>query len=60
MTYEAGVLGADPFRVLLSVTVSDTGVARKAIVSGDDTERMGQRRYRRLLEAPLKPRGTRL
>ena len=49
-TYDSGALGADKFRVLLSVTVGPDGVSRKAEITGDDIARMNDPRFRAFAE----------
>ena len=53
-TYDAGALGADKFRVLLSVIVDEGGVARRAMVTGDDTGRMNDPRFRAFAERAVR------
>ena len=53
-TYDAGALGADKFRVLLTVTVDEAGVARKAIVAADDTGKMSDPRFRAFAERAVR------
>lgn len=49
-TYDSGALGADKFQVLMTVTVDEAGVARKAEVAGADIGRMNDPRFRAFAE----------
>ncbi len=53
-TYDSGALGADKIRVLLTVTVDEAGVARRAIVTGDDAGRMDDPRFRAFAERAVR------
>jgi hypothetical protein len=53
-TYDSGALGADKFRVLLSVVVDEAGVARRAVVTGDDLGRMSDPRFRAFAERAVR------
>ena len=49
-TKDAGALGIEKQRVLLTVTTDPNGVARKADVAGDDVGRMDEPRFRAFAE----------
>jgi len=53
-TKDAGALDIDKQRVLLTVTTDGTGVVRKAEVSGDDTGRLGDPRFRAFAERAIR------
>jgi outer membrane biosynthesis protein TonB len=53
-TKDAGALGIDKQRVLLTVTTDAEGVARKAEVAGDDIARMSDPRFRAFAERAIR------
>lgn len=53
-TKDAGALDIDKQRVMLTVTTDAAGVARRAVVAGDDIDRMGDPRFRAFAERALR------
>lgn len=53
-TNDAGALDIDKQRVLLTVTTDASGIARKAVVAGDDVGRMGDPRFRAFAERAIR------
>jgi neural Wiskott-Aldrich syndrome protein len=53
-TKDAGALDIDKQRVLLTVTTDANGVARIAVVAGDDVARMGDPRFRAFAERAIR------
>jgi neural Wiskott-Aldrich syndrome protein len=53
-TKDAGALDIDKMRVMLTVTTDASGVVRKAEVSGDDTGRLGDPRFRAFAERAVR------
>ena len=53
-TKDAGALDIDKQRVLLTVTTDANGVARRAVVAGDDVGRMGDPRFRAFAERAVR------
>jgi hypothetical protein len=53
-TKDAGALDIDKQRVLLTVTTDGEGVARKAVVAGDDIGRMSDPRFRAFAERAIR------
>jgi hypothetical protein len=53
-TKDAGALDIDKQRVLLTVTTDATGIARNAVVAGDDVGRMGDPRFRAFAERAIR------
>ncbi|OYV33975.1 MAG: hypothetical protein B7Z80_22505 [Rhodospirillales bacterium 20-64-7] len=53
-TKDAGALNIDKQRVMLTVTTDATGVARKAVVAGDDIGRLGDPRFRAFAERAIR------
>jgi hypothetical protein len=53
-TKDAGALDVDKQRVLLTVTTDASGVARRAVVAGDDIGRMNDPRFRAFAERAIR------
>src|SRR6185437_9662529 len=53
-TKDAGALGIDKMRVIMTVTTDASGVVRKAEVSGEDIGRMGDPRFRAFAERAVR------
>jgi hypothetical protein len=53
-TKDAGALNIDDQRVLLTVTTDANGIVRKAEVTGDDTGRMADPRFRAFAERAIR------
>ena len=53
-TKDAGALDIDRQRVLLTVTTDASGIARKAVVAGDDIGRMNDPRFRAFAERAVR------
>jgi hypothetical protein len=53
-TKDAGALDVDKQRVLLTVTTDANGVARNAVVAGDDLARLGDPRFRAFAERAVR------
>ncbi len=53
-TYDSGALGADKFAVRLKVTTDPAGVARMAVVAGEDVGRMSDPRFRAFAERAVR------
>ena len=53
-TKDAGALDLDKQRVLLTVETDPTGIARKAVVAGEDIARMGDPRFRAFAERAIR------
>jgi hypothetical protein len=53
-TKDAGALDIDKQRVLLTVTIDASGVARRAVVAGEDVGRLGDPRFRAFAERAIR------
>jgi hypothetical protein len=53
-TKDAGALDIDKQKVLLTVTTDPSGIARDAVVVGDDANRMGDPRFRAFAERAIR------
>jgi hypothetical protein len=53
-TYDSGALGADKFRVLLTVNTDEAGTVRKAVVADEDQPKLGDPRFRAFAERAVR------